>query len=173
MCENNCCENCQCATKAEKGLVIIAWSGDLDRIWPTLILATTAEASGVHCRVFVTCWGLLPFVRDGVRIAGDGVMQKMMTAMHRPGIDNMHMSQMDFAGMGPWMMGQLAKQYGVASPRELLDMAQALGVEFVPCQMSMDMFGLKADQLIEGMGEPVGAATAIEFMTEASATLFI
>ena len=56
--------------------------------------------------------------------------------------------------MGPWMMHRLAKQYGVASPEELLEAAQAMGVEFIPCQMTMDMFGLKPEDMIEGMGEP-------------------
>ena len=48
-----------------------------------------------------------------------------------------------------------------------------MGVEFIPCQMTMDLLGLKATDLIDGMGEPAGAATAIELMTEANASLFI
>jgi peroxiredoxin family protein len=48
-----------------------------------------------------------------------------------------------------------------------------MGVEFIPCQMTMDMFGLTRDDLIEGMGEPVGAATVIGLMSEGSAPLFI
>ena len=59
------------------------------------------------------------------------------------------------------------------SPRELLEAATAMGVEFIPCQMTMDMFGLKREDLIDEMGEPAGAATAIEIMTEADASLFI
>ena len=47
-------------------------------------------------------------------------------------------------------------------------MAQAVGVKFLPCQMTMDMFGIKAEDLVEGMGEPVGAATALQLMTEAN-----
>jgi len=148
-----------------KELVIVDWSGDLDKIWPVLILSSTAAASGVRCRVFVTFWGLLPFVKDGKRIVGDNWMQKMLTLMQRPGIDHLKLSKMNFMGMGPWMMGTLRKQYNVASPRELLEAATAMGVEFIPCQMTMDMFGLKREDLIEEMGEPAGAATAIEIMT--------
>jgi len=154
-------------------LVIVNWSGELDRIWPTLILASTAAASGVQCKVFVTFWGLLPFVKDGVRITGENWMQRMLSFMQRPGIDHLKMSKMNFFGMGPWMIGRLRKQYGVASPRELLEAATLMGVEFIPCQMSMDMFGIKATDLIDGFGEPAGAATAIEIMTEANASLFI
>jgi peroxiredoxin family protein len=156
-----------------KELVIVNWSGELDRIWPTLILASTAAASGVQCKVFVTFWGLLPFVRDGVRLTGDNWMQRMLSFMQRPGIDHLKLSKMNFLGMGPWMIGKLRRQYNVASPRELLDAATSLGVEFIPCQMSMDMFGIKREDLIDGMGEPAGAATAIEIMTEANASLFI
>ena len=156
-----------------KEIVIVNWSGELDKIWPVLILSSTAAASGVRCKVFVTFWGLMPFVRDGVRLTGDNWMQRMLSFMQQPGIDHLKLSKMNFFGMGPWMIGKLRKQYNVASPRELLDAATALGVEFIPCQMSMDMFGIKREDLIDGMGEPAGAATAIEIMTEANASLFI
>jgi peroxiredoxin family protein len=97
----------------------------------------------------------------------------MLSAMQRPGISHRKLSKMNFLGMGPWMMRRLAKQYGVASPKELLEAAQAMGVEFIPCQMTMDMFGLKPEDMIEGMGEPAGAATVIGLMTENSTPLFI
>jgi peroxiredoxin family protein len=156
-----------------KELVIVNWSGELDKVWPVLILSSTAAASGLRCRVFVTFWGLLPFVKDQKRIVGENWMQKMLTLMQRPGIDHLKLSKMNFLGMGPWMMGILRTKYNVASPRELLEAATALGVEFIPCQMTMDMFGLKREDLIDEMGEPAGAATAIEIMTEADASLFI
>jgi len=156
-----------------KELVIVNWSGDLDKVWPVLILSSTAAASGLRCRVFVTFWGLLPFVKDQKRIVGENWMQRMLTLMQRPGIDHLKLSKMNFLGMGPWMMGVLRQKYNVASPRELLEAATAMGVEFIPCQMTMDMFGLKREDLIDEMGEPAGAATAIEIMTEADASLFI
>jgi len=161
------------AEAATKELVIVNWSGDLDKVWPVLILSSTAAASGVRCRVFVTFWGLLPFVKDQKRIVGRDWRQRMLSLMQRPGIDHLKLSRMNFLGMGPWMMGGLRRKYNVASPRELLEAATALGVEFIPCQMSMDMFGLTREDLIDEMGEPAGAATAIEIMTEADASLFI
>ena len=156
-----------------KDFLIIDYSGDLEKTWAAMILASTSAAMGVKTRVFVTFWGLQTFVRDDRRITGENWMQKMMSAMQRPGVSHRKLSKMNFLGMGPWMMGRLAKQYGVASPRELLEVAQEMGVEFIPCQMTMDMFGLKREDLIDEMGEPAGAATAIEIMTEADASLFI
>ena len=156
-----------------KDFLIIDYSGDLEKVWATMILASTSAAMGVKTRVFVTFWGLQVFVKDSKRITGENWMQKMMSAMQRPGISHRKLSKMNFFGMGPWMMGRLARQYGVASPKELLEIAQEMGVEFIPCQMTMDMFGLKPEDMIEGMAEPVGAATVIGLMTDNSVPLFI
>ena len=117
---------------ATKDFLIIDYSGDLEKVWATMILASTSAAMGVRTRVFVTFWGLQVFVKDSKRITGENWMQKMMSAMQRPGISHRKLSKMNFLGMGPWMMGKLAKQYGVASPKELLEVAQAMGVEFMP-----------------------------------------
>jgi len=154
-------------------ILIINYSGELEKVWATMLLASTAGAMGVKCRVFVTFWGLQVFVKDEKRITGKNWMQKMLSLMSRPGISHRHLSKMNFMGMGPWMMGTLAKQQKNPSPRELLAMAQELGVEFIPCQMTLDMFGLTRDDLIDGMADPVGAATVLGLMSEGSAPLFI
>jgi peroxiredoxin family protein len=153
--------------------VIICYSGDLEKTWASLILASTAAASGVPTKMFLTFWGLQTFVKDDVRITGQNWMQKMLSVMQRPGISHRKLSKMNFLGMGPWMMGRLAKEYGVASPKELLDAALELGVELMPCQMTMDMFGLKREDMIDGLGEPVGAATVVELLSNGAAPLFI
>ena len=159
---------------AQRGLVIVNWSGSFDRVLPTLILSSAAAASGYRASVFLTFWGLLPFVKDQKRVTGDNWMQKMLALMQRPGIDHMKLSQMNFMGMGPWMIGKLSKRYQVASPSELLEACQLMGVEFIPCQMTMDMFGLKREDMIDGLGEPAGAVTVLELMTHPdTASLFI
>lgn len=154
-------------------ILIINYSGELEKIWATMLLASTAGAMQVPCKVFVTFWGLQNFVRDEKRVTGKNWMQKMMSLMSRPGISHRPLSKMNFMGMGPWMMGTLARQQKNLSPKELLVIAQDMGVEFIPCQMTMDMFGLTRDDLIDGMGEPVGAATVIGMMSEGSSPLFI
>jgi len=81
-------------------LVIVNWSGDLDKVWPVLILSSAAAASGVRTQVFVTFWGLLPFVKDQKRIIGDHWMQKMLTLMQRPGIEPPQAQQDELPGNG-------------------------------------------------------------------------
>jgi len=84
----------------------------------------------------------------------------------------MKLSKMNFMGMGPAMMKTLAKRYNVSGPQELLDMAKDMGVKLIPCQMTMDLMGLTKDDLIDGLEEPAGAATALA-VAEGATTLFI
>ena len=161
------------AATPTRGLAIICYSGDLEKTWAAMILASTAGAMAMPCKVFVTFWGLQTFVKDGRRITGENWMQKLLAVMQRPGVSHRKLSKMHFLGMGPWMMRRLAHEYHVASPGELLEAARAMGVEFIPCQMTMDMFGLRREDLIDGMGEPVGAATYLSFVADGAAPLFI
>ena len=153
-------------------LVIMAWSGDLDRVWPTLILGTSGAAMGMETTIFFTFWGLFPLVKDDVRITGDNWMQKLLSTMDRPGLEHVKLGKMNFAGAGPAMMRKLAKEHHVASPEELIELAKDLGVKLVPCQMTMDLMGLHREDLIDGLEEPAGATTAL-LEAQDAITLFI
>jgi peroxiredoxin family protein len=153
-------------------LVIMAWSGDLDKVWPTLILATTGAAMGMQTTVFFTFWGLFPLVKDDVRITGENWMQKLLSTVDRPGLEHLKLGKMNFAGAGPAMMRHLARDRHVASPQELMELAKELGVKLVPCQMTMDLLGLTREDLIDGLEEPAGATTALVEAQDA-VTLFI
>ena len=159
------------AEQMEK-LVIFAWSGELDKMWPTLILATTGAAMGKETTVFFTFWGLFPLVKNDVRITGENWMQKMLSVMNRGGDMHLKLSKMNFAGAGPAMMMHLAKEHHLASPDELLTMAKEMGVHLIPCQMTMDLLGLKREDLIDGLDEPAGATTALA-EAQGAITLFI
>src|SRR5204863_4973559 len=111
----------------ENKITIIAWGGDLDRIWPTLILSTTAAASGMQASVFFTFWGLFTLVKPGVRITGENWMQKMLSVMNPGSPGRAKLSKLSFAGAGGGMMKKLAKDYKVPEPQELLALAQERG----------------------------------------------
>lgn len=154
-------------------MTLIAFSGDLDRIWPTTILATTGAAGGMDVAVFFTFWGLFPLVREDQRITGNGWMTKMLSVMNRGSAQHASLSKLNMGGAGPTMMRRLAKKQGVAMPEELLEMSQDLDVKLWPCQMTMDLMGLKREHLIDGLDEPAGAATALERMKRSAVSLFI
>ena len=152
---------------------LIAWGGDLDRLWPTTILATTAAASGMDVAVFFTFWGLFPLVREEKRVTGTNWMTRALSMMNRGSAEHAGLSKLNMGGMGPMMMRKLASDHGVAPPEELLEMAAELDVKLWPCQMSMDLMGLKREDLIDGLAEAVGAATALERMKRSAVSLFI
>jgi peroxiredoxin family protein len=154
-------------------LTIIAWGGDLDRIWPTTILATTAAASGMEASVFFTFWGLFAIVKPDVRVTGTNWMQKMMSVMNPGSAAKAKLSRYQFVGAGPAMFKKLATKHNVDRPETLIETAQELGVRLIPCQMTMDLLGLEREDLLDGLEEPIGAATAIAEMREAAVSLFI
>jgi peroxiredoxin family protein len=147
---------------ANNKVTIIAWSGDLDRAYPILILATTAAASGMDVTIFFTFWGLFILKRNDRGLTGKDWMTKMLSLMNRGGTEHLKLSRLHMAGMGTSMMRQIFKKNNIASLQELLDMAREMGVRLLPCQMTMDALGLTRDDLIDGVGEPAGAATALE-----------
>src|SRR5512134_401308 len=104
-------------------LTLVAWGGDLDRIWPTTILASTAAASGMEASVFFTFWGLFAIVKPGTRITGENWMQKMLSAMNPGSADKAKLSRYQFAGAGPMMFKKLADEHAVEQPGALMELA--------------------------------------------------
>ncbi|HXV69798.1 MAG TPA: DsrE/DsrF/DrsH-like family protein [Acidimicrobiia bacterium] len=166
-------------TKAEQPvpekekMVLIAASGDLDKAWPVFILATTGAAYGMEVTVFFTFWGLGILKRPDAGITGADWRQKMLSVFNRGTTEHLHLSKLNFAGMGPKMMKDLADKHKVASVQELLEVAQDMGVKLWPCQMTMDLMGLSPEDLIDGLDEPAGAGSAISLMKQAEISLFI
>ena len=157
----------------QKRMAVVCWSSDLDRVWPVLILATTAAASGLQVNVFFTFWGLRVLQKNDKRVTGTNWMQIGESLVDRGGTDHLKLGKIHFGGAGTMMIKKLANQYNVASPTELLEMAKDLGVNLYPCQMTMDLYGLSKDDFIEGLGTPMGAASFIDMAADSDITLFI
>jgi peroxiredoxin family protein len=155
-------------TGPTESMTIVCWSGDLDKVWPQYILATTGAAYGMEVTMFCTFWGLFPLKRPEVRTTGDTWMTRMLGAMN-----NERLSHLNFGGAGPRMMRSIAKRNRVAPPDELIETAKELGVKLAPCQMTMDLMGLSRDDLIDGVEEPLGAAAAMSAMQRSKINLFI
>ncbi len=154
-------------------MVIIAASGDLDKAWPVLILATTGAAYGMEVTVFFTFWGLGIIKKPDAGITGDDWRQKMLSVFNRGTTEHLGLSKLNFGGMGPKMMKDLADKHKVASVQELLELAQQMGVKLWPCQMTMTLMGMERDDLIDGLDVPAGAGAAISLMKQSTINLFI
>jgi peroxiredoxin family protein len=158
---------------APEKMVIIAASGDLDKAWPVLILATTGAAYGMEVTVFFTFWGLGIIKKPDAGITGDDWRQKMLSVFNRGTTEHLGLSKLNFGGMGPKMMKDLADKHKVASVQELLELAQQMGVKLWPCQMTMTLMGMERDDLIDGLDVPAGAGAAISLMKQSTINLFI
>ena len=157
----------------QKSMAVVCWSSDLDRVWPVLILATTAAASGLEVNVFFTFWGLRVLQKNDKRVTGTNWMQKGEAIMDRGGTDHLKLGKLHFGGAGTKMIKKLADDHKVASPTELCEMARELDVKLYPCQMTMDLYGLSTSDFIDGVEQPMGAASFIDMAADADITLFI
>ncbi len=158
---------------AENKITLVVWDGHLDRVWPALILSTTAAASGMQVSAFFTFWGLFALVKPEKRITGKEWITKALSVMNPAALKRAKLSRYQFGGLGPKMLSKVAEEYKTPHPTELLELAMDMGVRLLPCQMTMDLMGVRREDLIDGLEEPIGAATALLEMKESAIQLFI
>jgi len=157
-----------------KRMSMIVTKGSLDWAYPPFILATTAAAMGLEVSMFFTFYGLTLLKKKldlSITTLGNPAMEMPLMGMHLkmpniigmlPGVD----------AMASKMMHNLIKKKGVASIEDLRTLAVESDVRMIACQMTMDLFELKREDLIEGP-ELGGAATYIETASQSEINLFI
>ena len=133
----------------ENKLLLICFSGDLDKALASFIIATGAAAMGMEVVMFFTFWGT-PLLRDKKKkVGGKDLMGKMFGAMLPKGVSKAKLSKMNMGGMGTAMMKSLMKKKNVASLEDMLELAAEMGVRIFICEMSMDLMGFKREEMIE------------------------
>jgi peroxiredoxin family protein len=152
-----------------KRVAIIASKGTLDMAYPPLILATTAAAMDMEVEIFFTFYGLSLIQKD--KYAHLKVPPLANPAMPVP-VPNIIGVLPGMTWAATWMMQSWMNKQGVPSIPKLVDMAKESGVRLVACQMSMDVLGIKKEDLIDGV-EFAGAGTFLDFAADAAITLFV
>ncbi|MEI6516346.1 MAG: DsrE/DsrF/DrsH-like family protein, partial [bacterium] len=156
--------------KDKKTFVI--FSGDLDKVMAGFVMANGALAMGSEVTLFFTFWGINALRKPGPQATGKGLLDKMFGWMMPKGPDALTLSKMHMAGMGTAMMKYVMKQKQVESLPVLMAAARAGGAKLVCCTMSMDVMGIKQDELIDGI-ELGGVAAFLGEADESNVTLFI
>lgn len=159
-------------TEKKDKLTLVVLSGDLDKVMASYIIASGAAAAGMEVIMFFTFWGLKAIQKDGV-FTGKGLFGRMLGVMNRGGLNAIGPSRLNMGGMGRWMFKLMMKQKGVTQLPELREAAISLGVQLMPCQMSMDVMEITKEHLIPEATAPVGVATMLEHAKESSIQFFI
>ena len=150
--------------------IAVVSKGTIETAYAALILATTAAAMEMEVGVYFSFFGLNILKKgnqDSLKVVPLG-NPAMPVAM--PNIVSVLPGMTALATL---MMKREIKKKKIATIPELMQIALETGVKLWPCQMAMDMFNLKKDDLIDGLPDPVGAATFLEYAGEADITLFI
>ncbi|OAA91938.1 FAD-dependent oxidoreductase [Clostridium ljungdahlii] len=137
------------AQKDNKTLVV--FSGDLDKALASFIIANGAAAMGKKVTMFFTFWGLNILRKHEKVSVSKGFMDRMFGFMMPRGAKRLKLSKMNMLGMGTKMMKMVMRNKNVSSLDELIKAAIDSGIEIVACQMSMDVMGLKQEELIDGV----------------------
>ena len=158
----------------QKSMSIIVTKGTLDWAYPPFILATTAAAMDVKVSMFFTFYGLQllnknldlkisPLGNPGMKMPMAGMHMAMPNIMPMiPGVDRMATN----------MMKNMIKKKGVASIEDLREAAVDLEIQMIGCQMTMDLFEMKKEDMIDGI-EIGGAATWVNIATKSDINLYI
>lgn len=157
-------------TRTKRLAIAVVSKGTIDAAYPALILASTASAMGMEAGVYFSFFGLNILKKrnqDALKLVPLG-----NPALPIP-IPNIVAMLPGVTALATAMMKRDIKKKKIATVPELMQIAIESGVQLWPCQMAMDMFDIKKGDLIDGLPDPVGAATFLEYASHADVTLYV
>jgi NADPH-dependent 2,4-dienoyl-CoA reductase/sulfur reductase-like enzyme/peroxiredoxin family protein/rhodanese-related sulfurtransferase/TusA-related sulfurtransferase len=159
----------QTATRAK---TLVVFSADLDRALAAFVIANGAASMGQPVTMFFTFWGLNILRRPKPEPARKSLVERMFGWMMPRGPAALKLSKLHMGGLGTAMIKQVMKAKNVDSLDQMMASARDLGVRLIACQMSMDLMGIRAQELVDGV-DIGGVATYIAETDKGNATLFI
>jgi NADPH-dependent 2,4-dienoyl-CoA reductase/sulfur reductase-like enzyme/peroxiredoxin family protein/TusA-related sulfurtransferase/rhodanese-related sulfurtransferase len=151
---------------------IIVFSGDLDKVLASFIIANGALAMGKKVTMFFTFWGLNALRKANKVKVNKSIVESMFGFMMPQGAGKLKLSKMNMGGMGTAMMRWVMKDKNVDSLETLIRKAQEAGVNIIACTMSMDIMGIKEEELIDNI-DYAGVGTYLGEADESNVNLFI
>jgi peroxiredoxin family protein/rhodanese-related sulfurtransferase/TusA-related sulfurtransferase len=152
---------------------IIVFSGELDKVIASFIIANGALSMGRKVTLFFTFWGLNA-LRKPSKVKGlrKNIIEKAFGWMMPRGSVKLPLSNMNMGGMGGKMIRGIMKHHNVPSLEDMMILASKGGVNIVACQMSMDLMGIRKEELIDGV-QIGGVAAYLEASEHSDNNLFI
>jgi peroxiredoxin family protein/TusA-related sulfurtransferase/rhodanese-related sulfurtransferase len=160
------------AAAQPEGKTIIVFDGDLDKVLASFIIANGAAAMGRPVTMFFTFWGLTALRKPEKQPVKKTFIESMFGGMLPRGTEKLHLSRMNMGGMGTAMMKKIMNDKNIDSLETLMKKAMANGVKIIACTMSMDVMGIKKEELIDGV-ELGGVGAYLGDAEESNVNLFI
>jgi len=151
---------------------LVVFSADFDRALAAFVIANGAAAMGQQVTLFFTFWGLNVLRRENAEPVKKNLIERMFGWMLPKGPEALKLSKLNMGGAGTAMMKGVMRSKNIDSLPAMIRSAQDAGVRLIACQMSMDMMGIKPEELIDGV-DIGGVATYISETDKANASLFI
>ena len=151
---------------------MVVFSDDLDRALASFVIANGAASMGKKVTMFFTFWGLNILKKKKKPKVKKDLMAKMFGLMLPKWSKKLKLSKMNMGGLGSIMMRMRMKSKNVDSLEDMIELALKNGVELVACQMSMDVMGVRKEELIDGV-KIGGVATYLEETEKSNLNLFI
>ncbi|CAM3775650.1 DsrE/DsrF/DrsH-like family protein [Mesobacillus zeae] len=151
---------------------IVLFSGDYDKAMAAYIIANGAAAYDHEVTIFHTFWGLNALRKDEPIKVQKNFMEKLFGWMMPRGADRMGLSRMNFGGLGTKMIKEIIKKHNAMPLPALIDLAKEQDIKLVACQMTVDLLGLKEEEIMEGV-EFAGVAAYLGDAAEGRVNLFI
>jgi peroxiredoxin family protein len=153
-------------------MTLLVFAGDLDKALGAFIIATGAAAMDIEVHMFFAFWGLNALRREKYKTPHKDFLSRMFGWMMPKGANKLKLSKMNMIGLGTSMMKRVMSKKNVMSLPDLIRTAQDLGVKFTACEMSMNVMGLRKEELLDGV-KLAGVATALATASESKTSLFI
>ena len=157
---------------APKGKTIIVFDGDMDKVLASFVIANGALAMGRPVTMFFTFWGLTALRKTEKVPVKKNFMEKMFGVMLPKGAGKLKLSKMNMGGMGTAMMQGIMKDKNIDSLETMMKKAMENGVKIIACSMSMDVMGIRPEELIDGV-QIGGVGTYLGDAEESDVNLFI
>ena len=158
------------AAKDDKTIVV--FSGDLDKAIASFIIANGAAAMNKKVTMFFTFWGLNILRKPEPVYVEKNFFEKTFGWLMPRGSKNLKLSNMNMFGMGTKMMRQIMQKKNIESLESLMETARQNGIKMIACQMSMDVMGIKREELVNGV-EVGGVGSYLGAAEDANVNLFI
>jgi len=167
-------ELCAAAADANsgQGKTMVVFSGDMDKALASFIIANGAAAMGRPVTMFFTFWGLNILRKPEKQHVKKSAVEKMFGAMMPRGSRKLKLSKMNMGGMGTKMMKRVMREKHVETLENLMKQAMENGVKLVACTMSMDVMGIRKEEIIDGV-EFAGVASYLGDAENSDVNLFI